>query len=128
MNGQNEFDSQNVDLSEEDVKKDKLQYKQFVLIILLTVIMVLVSLGFSFSIITLFQDSKNLNYNSLIVPIIPNVNTEEITFSYKEKEIVGNGVVLQNAFPMSDKDGMNLAGENNTFAFSLYFGNDSYKH
>ncbi len=116
---------------ERKAERDKLQYKQLILIILITVIMILVSLGLSFSIIRLLSSGKNMNFNTIMIPITPvpgdpgHVDKEDFIFSYKEKETIGNGIYIENMFPTTDAVGKNLIGEYNTFEFSLYFGNKS---
>ena len=116
---------------------DKLQYKQLILLILLTIIMVLVSLGLSFSIIRLLDGSKNMNFNTIMIPITPVpedpkdpikppkppvVDKDDFIFSYKEKETIGNGIYIENMLPTTDEVGRALVGEYNTFEFVLYFG------
>ena len=124
----------------EEEQTDKLQYKQLILIVLLTVIMVLVSLGLSFSIIRLLDGSKNMNFNTIMIPITPIpedpkepgkpskppvVDKDDFIFSYKEKETLGNGILIENMLPTTDEVGRALVGDYNTFEFTLYFGKKS---
>lgn len=128
---------------------DKLQYKQLVLIILLTLIMVLVSLGLSFSIINLLSGEEKSNFNTILVPITPvpgkpedpgddkpgkpgenkpgkpPISNKEIVFRYEEKDFIGNGILIENMFPTSDAVGKALVGEHNTFDFVLHFGKNT---
>lgn len=116
--------------NEED-QSDKLQYKQLILIILITVIMVLASLGLSLAIVRMLSGSKNMNFNTIMIPIKPvpgkpgQTDDDDFIFSYKEKETLGNGIYIENMFPTTDEVGRELVGEYNTFEFSLYYGTKS---
>ena len=125
---------QNEELEEKEEKKEeteKLQYKQLILIILITVIMVLVSLGLSFAIVRMLGSSKNMNFNTIMIPIKPipgkpgGTDKDDFIFSYKEKETLGNGIYIENMFPTTDEVGKALVGEHNIFEFTLYFGSKS---
>lgn len=112
-------------------KTDKLQYKQLILIILITVIMVLSSLGLSLAIVKMLSTGKNMNFNTIMIPIKPTpgkpgtTDDDDFIFSYSEKETIGNGIYIENMFPTTDEVGKALVGDYNTFEFSLYFGNKS---
>ena len=120
----------NINEDDKKVKEDKLQYKQLVLIVLLTVIMVITSLGLSFSVIRLMGNSKNMNFNTIVVPVAPNTDTpsSKFSFTYEEKDVIGNGILIENMFPTPDYEGMNFKGDNYTFEFNLNFGDDSFNH
>jgi len=125
-------------LTEEEIKEikkqneedqtDKLQYKQLILLILITVIMVLASLGLSLAIVRMLSSSKNMNFNTIMIPIKPvpgepgETDDDDFIFSYKEKETRGNGIYIENMFPTTDEVGKALIGEHNTFEFSLHYG------
>ena len=116
--------------NEED-QEDKLQYKQLILIILITVIMILASLGLSLAIARMLSSSKNMNFNTIMIPIKPvpgipgGTDEDDFIFSYKEKETLGNGIYIENMFPTSDEVGKELVGDYNTFEFSIYYGTKS---
>lgn len=119
--------------NEED-QTDKLQYKQLILIILITVIMILASLGLSLAIVKMLSGTKNMNFNTIMIPITPipedpnkpiKPGDDKFIFSYKEKETLGNGILIENMFPTTDEVGRALVGDYNTFEFTLYFGNKS---
>lgn len=115
----------------EEEQTDKLQYKQLILIVLLTVIMVLTSLGLSLAIVKMLSGGKNMNFNTIMIPItaVPGkpgeTDDDDFIFSYKEKETIGNGIYIENMFPTKDEVGKALVGDYNTFEFTLYFGNKS---
>lgn len=120
----------NINVDNQKEKEDKLQYKQLVLIILLTVIMVLTSLGLSFSVVSLMENSKNMNFNTIVVPVVPNTDdpSEKFSFTYEEKDFIGNGILIEKMFPTPDDEGMNFKGDNYTFEFNLNFGEKSFDH
>ena len=80
----------------EDEQTDKLQYKQLILIILITVIMVLASLGLSLAIVNMLSTGKNMNFNTIMIPIKPipgepgHTDDDDFIFSYKD-----NGTVCE---------------------------------
>lgn len=47
------------------------------------------------------------------------ITTGTITFLYDEKDALGNGIAITDAFPMSDTDGMVVTGTNNVFDFRI---------
>ena len=47
------------------------------------------------------------------------ITTGTITFLYDEKEAIGNGISIEDAYPMSDTDGKKLTGNNNIFNFQI---------
>lgn len=122
--------------NEED-QTDKLQYKQLILIILITVIMILASLGLSLAIVKMLSGTKNMNFNTIMIPITPVpedpnkpgkpgiTDDDKFIFSYKEKDTLGNGIYIVNMFPTTDEVGKALVGEHNIFDFTLYFGKKS---
>ena len=92
--------------------------------------MVLVSLGLSLAIVRLLGTGKNMNFNTIMVPIQPKPGdvsgeNDDIVFNYKEKETYGNRIYIKNMFPTSDAVGKKLSGDFYTFEFSLYYGNKS---
>lgn len=120
-----------IEKQNQEDQENKLQYKQLVLIILITVIMVLASIGLSFSIVKMLSGSKNMNFNTIMIPLKPipgkpgETEDDDFIFSYEEKETLGNGIYIENMFPTTDEVGRSLVGEYNTFEFSLYYGNNS---
>lgn len=123
-------------INEKDKKNEKLQYKQLVLIILITVIMVLISLGLSFSIVKMLNSENDSNFNTILVPVKPQPGdddpdipeNEKFVFTYHEKDIVGNGIYIENMFPTTDLVGKALIGENNNFEFSVHFNHVALNH
>lgn len=47
------------------------------------------------------------------------ITTGTITFLYDEKEALGNGISITDAYPMNDSNGMKLTGANNIFDFKV---------
>ena len=122
-----------VELKVDEHEVDHLTYKQYVLIILLTLLMVLGSLFLSFSVVKLLSTSHNMNYNSIIakLPPTPNDNpggTDSFVFNYKESTTYGNGIYIENMFPTKDEIGRAFSGENYTFDFKLLVGKSAIDH
>ena len=126
------------ELEDVEIKQDKhevnhLSYKQYVLIILLTLIMVLGTLFLSFSVVRLLSTSRNMNYNSIIakLPPIPGDDpgqTDSFIFNYKEMDFIGNGIYIENMFPTTDETGRAFTGEHYTFDFKLLVGKNAIDH
>lgn len=141
----------------EDERSNKIQYKQMVLIIFITIIMIMLSLVLSFSLVSMLGSHIDKNYNSIIIPIRPGHDDKpgeddkpgkdedddkdhdkdhgkdhdkdnKIIFTYEEKETIGNGIFIENMLPTLDDVGMNLTGDNYTFEFKLKFGSRAYNH
>lgn len=124
-------------------EKDKLQYKQLILIILFTVIMIVASLLLSFSVVNMMGGHDHDDgFNTIIIPIKPTPPGDDdkpgkdddddddhgtgIVFNYKEKDTVGNGIEIYGMWPTADEVGREFKGDFYTFEFSLYFGNKSF--
>lgn len=119
----NDINKENIDnenIDKENKKTEKLSYKQYIIIILLTTFGLMIALGFSFSI---FDGGMHHSGNKLINNIIATLKGEEkLIFSYYEKPGVGNGIKLYNQFPIKDEIGRNFEGENYVFEFRLLLG------
>lgn len=103
----------------------KVQYKQMILILLLTLIMSFVCSFLVFSSVKIISYGKNLNYNSIItkLPENPKGEDDKLVFKYIEKNIIGNGISIENAFPVSDEIGKMYTGSDYTFQFKLKVNN-----
>lgn len=121
--------------NKEKEKTAKLNYKQYIIIILLTTFGIMFSLGFSFSI---FDINANPEKDSFINNILAAIKRDDddddddddkpnnkLIFSYYEKPGVGNGIKLYNQFPIRDEIGREFQGDNYVFDFVLLLGEDS---
>ena len=80
--------------------------KTVLLSVLAILILVLVVIGVSFAAFNYSKIGEKVN----------SITTGTITMSYSEDT---NGINLTDALPMSDEQGMALAGDNNTFDFTI---------
>ena len=82
--------------------------KQIILGIILVSLLFL-TIGVSFAFFTYTKQGSTIN----------SITTGNLTFYYDEKEAVGNGITLSNAFPMSDEVGKKMTGGNQVFDFQV---------
>ena len=75
----------------------------------LLVCLILVVIGVSFAFFTYSRQGSKEN----------TITTGSLTFVYDEQKAEGNGITLNNAFPMSDDEGKQLSGSNNVFDFQV---------
>ena len=75
----------------------------------LLVCLILVVIGVSFAFFTYSRQGSKEN----------TITTGSLTFVYDEQKAEGNGITLNNAFPMSDEEGKQLSGSNNVFDFQV---------
>ena len=75
----------------------------------LLVCLILVVIGVSFAFFTYSRQGSKEN----------TITTGSLTFVYDEKKAEGNGIILSNAFPMSDEVGKAQSGDNNVFDFQV---------
>ena len=75
----------------------------------LLVCLILVVIGVSFAFFTYSRLGSKEN----------TITTGSLTFVYDEKKAEGNGITLNNAFPMSDEVGKAQSGDNNVFDFQV---------
>ena len=121
----------------------KLEYKQIVIIILLTTIMIMLSLGACSVMVSYFETKQYVNYNTLVIKEVEKVDPTDPTdptytggisknkkfvFEYMENDIVENGIMIYNMFPTPDSVGRKFTGVNYTFDFTLVFGKKSKDH
>ena len=75
----------------------------------LLVCLILVVIGVSFAFFTYSRQGSKEN----------TITTGSLTFVYDEQKAEGNGIILSNAFPMSDEVGKAQSGDNNVFDFQV---------
>ena len=75
----------------------------------LLICLILVVIGVSFAFFTYSRQGSKEN----------TITTGSLTFVYDEKKAEGNGIILSNAFPMSDEVGKAQSGDNNVFDFQV---------
>lgn len=90
-------------------RKKEIRQQSRTLLILSLVLLVAVTAGVSYAFFnyTRFGATDNT------------ITTGTITFVYDEKEAVGNGILIEDAFPMTDADGIRISGTNNVFDFKI---------
>lgn len=89
--------------------KREIRQQSRTLLILALVLLVLVTAGVSYAFFNYTRMGETEN----------TITTGTITFLYDEKEAVGNGISIVDAYPMSDTKGMVQTGANNTFDFQI---------
>lgn len=83
--------------------------KKVILLIVLLLSVICLFAGISVSIFTFFGKGNTNNV----------IETGKIIFSYSDADEKGNGINMQNSFPMRDSDGILLSNENEYFDFSV---------
>ena len=80
-------------------------------LLLVTILLLTISalLGISFSLFTFFGEGNTNNV----------IETGRVKFSYSDAEKKGNGIFIEDALPIKDKDALRLAGENDYFDFTV---------
>jgi len=95
-------------MEKKETKKEIRQQSRILLILsLFLLIAVTVGVSYAFFNYTRLGTTENT------------ITTGTITFLYDEKEAVGNGIVITDALPMTDSDGMRQIGTNNVFDFQI---------
>ena len=89
--------------------KKEVRQQSRTLLILALVLLVAVTAGVSYAF---------FNYTRLVLTE-NTITTGTITFVYDEKEALGNGISITDAYPMSDANGMILTGNNSIFDFQI---------
>ena len=89
--------------------KKEIRNQSRVLLALALVLLIAVTAGVSYA----FFNYTRLGTKDNII------TTGTITFIYDEKEAIGNGISITDAYPMSDTDGKRLTGTNNIFDFQI---------
>lgn len=93
------------------IKQDEPNHKLRILFVIITILLFLSIIGFSFSILWYgFNWEKEL----------PDDKTDMV-YSYVESNAIGNGIAIENAFPISDSEGKILTGQNYTLNFTVTF-------
>ena len=121
----------------------KLEYKQIVIIILLTTIMIMLSLSACSVMVNYFESKQYVNYNTLVIKDIEKVDptnptdptytggiskNKKYVFEYLENDVIETGIEIYNMFPTLDSVGRKFTGENYTFDFTLVYGKKSKDH
>lgn len=83
--------------------------KKIILLVVLLLSVICLFAGISVSIFTFFGKGNTNNV----------IETGKIIFSYSDADEKGNGINMENSFPMHDSDGILLSSENEYFDFSV---------
>lgn len=75
-----------------------------------------VTLGISYSFYDYIKEGAEENI----------ISSEKITFLYKKNDDVGNGIFIQDAFPISEEQGKKLSGTQEYFDFKIMNNSTSY--
>ena len=94
--------------SRKDARKE-LKKQSRILLILALFLLIAVTAGVSYAFFSYTKAGTTENM----------ITTGKITFLYDEKNAIGNGISITNAFPISDSVGKNLTGENQVFNFRI---------
>lgn len=89
--------------------KKEIKQQSRTLLILALFLLVAVTAGVSYAFFTYTRLGTTEN----------TITTGTITFLYDEKEALGNGISITDAYPMSDDNGVLLTGANNVFDFKV---------
>lgn len=96
-------------MKKENELKKEIKQQSRTLLVLALVLLVAVTFGVSYAFFnyTRFGTTDNV------------INTGTVTFLYDEKEALGNGIMITNAYPMSDENGIVQTGNDNVFDFKI---------
>lgn len=95
-------------MAKNEIKKE-IRNQSRMLLVLALVLLIAVTAGVSYA----FFNYTRLGTTDNVI------TTGTITFLYDEKEAIGNGISITDAYPMTDSDGKKLIGDNNVFNFQI---------